>query len=293
MVVGGLRSGAGVRGSAPNPQRLPSGAAHCSASIFERKVSWDVLESDDSPTRRGPGSRGGLRHGAIAVLVRTPTRPGVPRSADTAATPAPGYRGTRRLPVPPPHANSSAAPAGRLPLFAAPPAKGEFSIVPGSMVTHSYIVRGRGNPESFHSCNRHDARHHARRVHPWGAGALRPLLAASRWTRRDGPLRRAGGVPALCTRAHRAAQPLRLHPRGVIAGPEGPGASPGRRRCRDRDRRRGGRQVGPQSNIADKLSSNRTWTESKCGAFERSGGERVRIRRSCRRSLVAHRRSRA
>ena len=142
-----------------------------------------------------------------------------------------------------PHANLSAAPAGRLPLFAAPPAKGEFSIVLGSMVTHSYIVRGRGNPESFHSCNRHDARHHARRVHPWGAGALRPLLAASRWTRRDGPLRRAGGVPAYPTRAHRAAQPLRLHPRGAIAGPEGPGASPGRRRCRDRTRRRGGRQV--------------------------------------------------
>ena len=113
--------------------------------------------------------------------------------------------------------------------------------------THSYIVRGWSNPESFHSCNRHDARHHARRVHPWGAGALRPLLAASRWTRRDGPLRRAGGVPAYRTRAHRAAQPLRLHPRGAIAGPEGPGDSPGRRRCRDRTRRRGGRQAGPQS----------------------------------------------
>ena len=28
----------------------------------------------------------------------------------------------------------------------------EFGIVPGSMGTHSYIVRGRGNPESFQSC---------------------------------------------------------------------------------------------------------------------------------------------
>ena len=29
---------------------------------------------------------------------------------------------------------------------------GELGIVPGSMGAHSYIVRGRGNAESFHSC---------------------------------------------------------------------------------------------------------------------------------------------
>ena len=30
---------------------------------------------------------------------------------------------------------------------------GEMGIIPGSMGTRSYIVRGRGNPESFHSCS--------------------------------------------------------------------------------------------------------------------------------------------
>jgi tRNA-splicing ligase RtcB len=30
---------------------------------------------------------------------------------------------------------------------------GEFGIIPGSMGTKSYIVRGKGNPESFHSCS--------------------------------------------------------------------------------------------------------------------------------------------
>src|SRR5690606_18392073 len=30
--------------------------------------------------------------------------------------------------------------------------KGELGIIPGSMGARSYIVRGRGNPESFHSC---------------------------------------------------------------------------------------------------------------------------------------------
>jgi tRNA-splicing ligase RtcB len=30
--------------------------------------------------------------------------------------------------------------------------EGELGIIPGSMGTRSYIVRGRGNPESFHSC---------------------------------------------------------------------------------------------------------------------------------------------
>lgn len=31
--------------------------------------------------------------------------------------------------------------------------EGELGIIPGSMGTRSYIVRGRGNPESFHSCS--------------------------------------------------------------------------------------------------------------------------------------------
>ncbi len=31
--------------------------------------------------------------------------------------------------------------------------RGEFGIIPGSMGTRSYIVRGRGNPESFESCS--------------------------------------------------------------------------------------------------------------------------------------------
>jgi len=30
---------------------------------------------------------------------------------------------------------------------------GEFGIIPGSMGTRSYIVRGKGNPDSFHSCS--------------------------------------------------------------------------------------------------------------------------------------------
>ena len=30
---------------------------------------------------------------------------------------------------------------------------GELGIIPGSMGTRSYIVRGKGNPESFHSCS--------------------------------------------------------------------------------------------------------------------------------------------
>ena len=28
-----------------------------------------------------------------------------------------------------------------------------MGIIPGSMGTRSYIVRGKGNPESFHSCS--------------------------------------------------------------------------------------------------------------------------------------------
>lgn len=31
--------------------------------------------------------------------------------------------------------------------------KGDFGIIPGSMGTRSYIVRGKGNPDSFHSCS--------------------------------------------------------------------------------------------------------------------------------------------
>jgi tRNA-splicing ligase RtcB len=31
--------------------------------------------------------------------------------------------------------------------------QGELGIIPGSMGARSYIVRGRGNPESFHSCS--------------------------------------------------------------------------------------------------------------------------------------------
>jgi tRNA-splicing ligase RtcB (3'-phosphate/5'-hydroxy nucleic acid ligase) len=31
--------------------------------------------------------------------------------------------------------------------------KGELGIIPGSMGARSYIVRGRGNPESFESCS--------------------------------------------------------------------------------------------------------------------------------------------
>ncbi len=31
--------------------------------------------------------------------------------------------------------------------------EGQMGIIPGSMGTSSYIVRGKGNPESFHSCS--------------------------------------------------------------------------------------------------------------------------------------------
>jgi tRNA-splicing ligase RtcB len=31
--------------------------------------------------------------------------------------------------------------------------QGELGIIPGSMGTRSYIVRGKGNPDSFHSCS--------------------------------------------------------------------------------------------------------------------------------------------
>jgi tRNA-splicing ligase RtcB len=31
--------------------------------------------------------------------------------------------------------------------------RGDMGIIPGSMGARSYIVRGRGNPESFHSCS--------------------------------------------------------------------------------------------------------------------------------------------
>ena len=31
--------------------------------------------------------------------------------------------------------------------------EGELGIIPGSMGAKSYIVRGRGNPQSFHSCS--------------------------------------------------------------------------------------------------------------------------------------------
>jgi len=34
-----------------------------------------------------------------------------------------------------------------------PAREGEMGIIPGSMGARSYIVRGRGNPESFHSCS--------------------------------------------------------------------------------------------------------------------------------------------
>ena len=44
---------------------------------------------------------------------------------------------------------------------------GEEGIIPGSMGTHSYIVRGCGNPESFHSCSH-------------GAGRIMGRMAASR-----------------------------------------------------------------------------------------------------------------
>jgi tRNA-splicing ligase RtcB len=44
---------------------------------------------------------------------------------------------------------------------------GELGIIPGSMGTKSYIVRGKGNPESFHSCShgagRVMSRHEAKR----------------------------------------------------------------------------------------------------------------------------------
>lgn len=44
---------------------------------------------------------------------------------------------------------------------------GELGIIPGSMGTRSYIVRGRGHPESFHSCSH-------------GAGRLMSRTAARR-----------------------------------------------------------------------------------------------------------------
>lgn len=49
---------------------------------------------------------------------------------------------------------------------------GEEGIIPGSMGTHSYIVRGRGNPDSFLSC-------------PHGAGRKMGRMAASRLLSRE------------------------------------------------------------------------------------------------------------
>jgi tRNA-splicing ligase RtcB len=45
--------------------------------------------------------------------------------------------------------------------------EGELGIIPGSMGARSYIVRGKGNPESFHSCSH-------------GAGRLMSRHAAKR-----------------------------------------------------------------------------------------------------------------
>jgi tRNA-splicing ligase RtcB len=39
---------------------------------------------------------------------------------------------------------------------------GELGIIPGSMGARSYIVRGKGNPESFHSCSHGAGRAHSR-----------------------------------------------------------------------------------------------------------------------------------
>ena len=109
-----------------------------------RRSSWDVREVDDSPTRRGPGSRDGLRYGAIAVLVQTLTRPGVPLPADRRRhirARASQWKMSARSS--PPHATRVLRVLASSPRFVAPPAKGEFGIIPCSMVVHSYIVRGR------------------------------------------------------------------------------------------------------------------------------------------------------
>ena len=109
-----------------------------------RRSSCDVREVNDSSTRRGPGSRDGLRHSAIAVLVQTLTRPPYRALPTAAATSAPGHRSGKCLPAPPPAGRySNAARAGPHLRFIAPPAKREFGIIPCSMVVHSYIVRGR------------------------------------------------------------------------------------------------------------------------------------------------------
>lgn len=40
--------------------------------------------------------------------------------------------------------------------------QGELGIIPGSMGARSYIVRGKGNPDSFHSCSHGAGRLHSR-----------------------------------------------------------------------------------------------------------------------------------
>lgn len=53
--------------------------------------------------------------------------------------------------------------------------KGELGIIPGSMGTRSYIVRGLGNPDSFHSCS-----HGAGRVMPRGVAKAQITLEMHR-----------------------------------------------------------------------------------------------------------------
>ena len=58
---------------------------------------------------------------------------------------------------------------------------GELGIIPGSMGTKSYIVRGKGNPESFHSCSH-------------GAGRVMTRTAAKRLYTVEDHVRATEGV---------------------------------------------------------------------------------------------------
>ncbi|ROO82619.1 tRNA-splicing ligase RtcB [Actinocorallia herbida] len=62
-------------------------------------------------------------------------------------------------------------------------AQGDLGVIPGSMGTRSYIVRGRGNPASYNSCS-HGAGRRMSRTHArisLGASSLRHVMGARVW----------------------------------------------------------------------------------------------------------------
>ena len=89
--------------------------------------------------------------------------------------------------------------------------RGDLGIIPGSMGARSYIVRGRGNPESFHSCSH-------------GAGPRHVADPGAQGLQRGGPRGgdRRGRVPERRRRNRRNARRLQADRRGD-GGPAGPG----------------------------------------------------------------------